>query len=127
MNMSNQQILEKAIQQAIDGGWRPGWQDRRPVVRWGAQYAEDYDVGEGVMISGYHAKSNASMWFFPLKELIYDHDFAKALWGDGLVTFNTRLSNGHVQSWQAESPAWQYHLQMMVIDADPIAYLEANI
>lgn len=126
--MNHEEIMTKAIEEAIAGGWTPGWQDRRPIVRWGAQYAEDYDEGEGVMISGYHAKSNASMWFFPLKELIFDHDFARALWGDTPLRayqWHAALSRDDTEDL-LESGAkenWQYHLQQMVIADDPIAYL----
>lgn len=131
--MSNQEILEKAIQKAIDGGWSPGWLDRRPVVSWGVQYATDYDDGEGVMVFGYHAKSNASTWFFPLKELIFNHDFAKALWGDG--TNNIKVNDdGTLSPIDPTKPTkfttlldYKDHLQQMVIAEDPIKYLGENL
>jgi hypothetical protein len=58
--------------------------------------------------------------------LIFNHDFAKSIWGveprdqnhpdylPGAVTIKGL-------------PEYQYHLQMMVIAEDPIKYLEANI
>lgn len=119
--MDDQQILTKAIEKAIAGGWTPGWQDRRPIVRWGAQYAEDYDEGEGVMISGYHAKSNASMWFFPLKELIFNHDFAQALWGE------SEMGRLPKHGLRVGASGWAMHLQQMVIADDPIKYLGENL
>lgn len=132
--MTDQEILEKAIQKAIDGGWLPGWQDRRPIVKWGAQYAKDYEEGEGVMISGYHAKSNASMWFFPIKELIFNHDFAKALWGEGKEVVLPELAGGTFihslgDNYSQPNPtcAWQYHLQQLVVAENPIRYLGGNL
>lgn len=119
-SVTNQEILEKAIQKAIDGGWKLGWMDRRPVVSWGAQYATDYDEGEGVMVFGYHAKSNASQWFFPLKELIFNHDFAKAVFGDEPYY---RFDGDTLDTPRQ----WQYHLQQMVIAEDPIKYLGENV
>lgn len=131
--MSNQQIFEKAIAKVIDGGWSPGREDRRTVVSWGAEYSKDFDEGEGVMIIGYHAKSEASMWFFPINTLIFNHDFAKALWGEELVTPKyTKLLRKQNLWWGVENCSfdgalWQYHLQMMVIAPDPIKYLGDNI
>jgi hypothetical protein len=119
--MTNEEILETAVQKAVDGGWKPGWRDRRPVTKWGAHYGDDFDVGDGVQIIGHHARSSASFWFFPIKELLFDHRFAKSLWGEESscpggyhVTGGYCLDYGH---------GWQYHLQMMVISDDPLKYL----
>ena len=54
-------------------------------------------------------------------DLIFNHDFAKALWPDkGTKLFRSGDDPEYV-------PDWQYHLQQMVIADDPIKYLEANI
>jgi len=104
---SNKEILEQAIQKAIDGGWNGNY---------------------------YHALTIADT--FPegsmTKQVIFNHDFAKALWGyhgvnkdNGLVV-EEDISNpllpadGHV-------PNFTYHLQQMVIAEDPIKYLGENI
>lgn len=58
-------------------------------------------------------------------ELIFNHDFAKALWGDNPKIWETDDSyldnddpsdNGFI--WN-----WQYHLQQAVIAEDPIVYM----
>lgn len=65
--------------------------------------------------------------FIPVFELIYGHQFAKALWGE-----DTQLG------WEFECDncllptmdwlkAWEFHLQAMVIANDPIKYLGENI
>lgn len=135
--MTNQQILEKSIQKAISGGWKPGWLDRRPVVKWGAVYSTDFDEGEGVQVIGYHAKSNASYWFFPVRELLFNHDFAKALWGKEVISDTCRcgykpITEAHSILNGPHGPindkiGWKKHLQRMVIAEDPIKYLGENI
>lgn len=102
--MSNQEILEKAIQKAIDSGYKhsliPEW-TVEDIVRHG-----EYDI--------------------------FNHDFAKALWGEsrGYVRIPVVMGfkgNNLGQTYQFHEPAWQYHLQNMVIAEDPIKYLGENL
>ena len=70
--------------------------------------------------------------------IIFSHDFAKAFWKDDKTKWNiqARLSV-HFKNlkWYLESakgeflcpifiPAWQYHLQRMVLEKEPLKYLE---
>lgn len=90
--MTEQQILEKAIQKAIDGGWADG-------ETW----------------------LNFTIWKAALPNVpsfIFNHDFAKALWGEGEIEENEHIS--------IQDP-WKIHLQQMVIADDPIAYLGENL
>ena len=48
--------------------------------------------------------------------IIFDHQFAKAFWGEKQVR-----NNGLLISTQ---PAWQYHLQQLVLCEEPLKYLE---
>jgi hypothetical protein len=86
--MTDQEILERAIQKAIAGGWEDG----KAILKLGAVRAP--------------------------QAFIFNHDFAKALWGD------MHPMNDHIPNWQL---AWQYHLMQMVIAEDPIQYLGKNI
>jgi hypothetical protein len=52
------------------------------------------------------------------EQLIYNHDFARALWGK-------EAPNNHCK--MAGLDMWQYHLQQMVVADDPIAYLGEHI
>lgn len=104
--MTNQQILTKAIQKAIDGGW-------------------ETKLAEKVK-DGYQWRSK----IISQPELfIFNHGFAKALWGEepsNLLHFPAGPSDKQII--EAENiPQWQYHLQQMVIADDPIAYLGENI
>jgi hypothetical protein len=71
------------------------------------------------------AKANANGWkgsvvypgvYRSPEQLIYNHDFARALWGEGPA--------------DQDLPAmhkWEEHLMHMVIAKDPIAYLAEHI
>ena len=126
--MTNKKILEKAITKAIDGGWDGG--PFRPLPlnlnKW--RFDSDYDafgVGE----------YEYEIWIEPC-EYIFNHDFAKALWGDKQIGINysdlNKISddifyeNPDMASG-LEAPAYKYHLQQMVIADDPIKYLGENI
>ena len=52
--------------------------------------------------------------------LIFSHDFAKAFWGNQ----HLRDCPGCGDMPNYEWPLWEYHLQKMVIEEDPIQYLK---
>lgn len=52
------------------------------------------------------------------EQLIYNHDFARALWGKEAPNNYCKLTDVDM---------WQYHLQQMVVADDPVAYLGENI
>lgn len=49
--------------------------------------------------------------------IIFHHDFAKAFWGEEI------LGKNHPE-FGREIVAWQYHLQQMVLEPEPLKYLE---
>ena len=122
--MTNKEILEKAIQKAIDGGWDGGQFGSLPL-----------DLNRWRFDSGYNAfgigQYEFEVWVEPC-EYIFNHDFAKALWGEELhhETFIVpkELNKRFAGTKNIDvKPAWQYHLQQMVIADDPIKYLGENI
>ncbi len=101
---NSQQILEKAIQKAMDNGWRS------PLPR--AEMLASYiDGGDD---------------YYQLEPLIYNHDFAKALWGEE-PAYGWSGDVVPKKPDETAEPLWQYHLQRMVIADDPIEYLGENI
>lgn len=114
--MTNQQILTKAINQAIDGGWTDynSLEGLRLVsttantvtLEGWIEYVEEGQTDE--------AKTELT---FNYRELIFDPKFAKALWGEELT---------HVyDDWEA--PTFEVRLMNMVIAEDPIKYLGENL
>jgi hypothetical protein len=87
--MSDHKILEKAIRKAIDGGWTKG-----------KEYLDFMD--DGLFGRGKNDHT----------EVIFNHSFAKALWGESTQ-----------QAYGPDFDGWEYHLQQMVIAPDPIKYL----
>lgn len=96
--MSDKETLEAAINKAIDGGWNPG--------------NEPEDLA---------SMSINRQGGWTVNDIIFDKDFAKALWG-----------NKKTESWNdyevvVPYTGWQYHIQQMVIAENPIEYLKENM
>lgn len=97
-------ILEKAIQKAIDCGWEL---KHRGSTLWSVSELANYLANRP--------------FYNEYALLIFNHDFAKALWGEDRLTI---VGNTDWRTWPL---MWHHHLQQMVIADDPIAYLEKNI
>lgn len=103
MAMSNQDILERAIRKAIDGGF--------DLVKCGKEMNFEHFL-TGNEENNYFRPAVAMRGYS--FGIIFNHDFAKALWGeryegmDGVPDFRS---------------GWPYHLQQMVVADDPIKYL----
>lgn len=111
--MTNQEILEKAIQKAIDGGWRPVDKEFEWRVIDPLNTAPYLSVLFAVVDTSSFDGDNVASKKFTINEVIFNHDFARSLWSDR-PEFEVNL---------VDIPAWQYHLQMMVVEPNPIAYL----
>lgn len=99
---THQEILERAIQKAIDGGWN--YESFGSVDHWLRKNASTKAKAEIVYgnISGRKY------------EFIFNHEFAKALWPE------LRDEYGVYSDWRT-------HLAQMVISDDPIAYLGEHL
>jgi hypothetical protein len=122
--MSNQAILEKAISLAIENGWL----SERKFKSF-KRYDIDFDM-YGEECSWCEIKQVYSMgeihpqtdfaWYAD-EQLIFNKDFAKALWGEEEHKYDY-----HSDDYRP-STNWQYHLQQMVVAANPIDYLGAHL
>lgn len=176
--MDKKEILEKAIQKAIDGGWttvgRNYWyvcevcekenetlntfrRDRAGVkyefnkhcgshgnklVRREVQnhwFVSNGAIGGGLSFHvSYPNMRNlkdgvrSTGLSIPIYELIFNHDFAKAIWRESMntdktfVKLDTPQKNGREYLLNVK-PNWKYHLQQMVIAEDPLKYLGDNL
>jgi len=89
-----------------------------------------------------------NLWIQPNQDLyyslIFDHDFAKAFWGDNLfieffdkdkeevvdlVTYNDPIAMLIMvnKKKKLQVPAWQFHIAQMVLCQDPLEYLRKFI
>jgi hypothetical protein len=110
--MTHQEILEKAIQKAIDGGWDAyGWERFQPIQMYG-------------VFAGFVNPDDNTAGSLRTNDIIFNHDFAKALWGEDYSGFS-----GHTKPGEKieDLETWQYHLQQMVVADDPIAYLGEHL
>lgn len=120
--MSNAEILEKAIAQAVENGWTAelpgGWVLSRPGD---SEYAEDEVVlwtakSDHLLIESAYS---SEPWHYAASNFIFDHDFAKAFWGSAppmaIDPNGLGLRN------------YQFHLRQQVLSKDPIKYLERGL
>lgn len=119
--MSNQEILEKAIKLAIDGGWEP----EHPV------YGPTYKGNWWPLAD---ATEDIPRYFDPLEYdslgyecLIFNQDFARSLWGEQTTKIDNSGNYTPNGMEFIDRPGWQHHLQQMVIAEDPILYLGEHL
>lgn len=100
--MTNTQILRNATNKAIINGW--------DKMGFNNTVSADYIID--------HIE-----WYY----LIFNHDFAKALWGDKENEFDEIIGYSMKLSRPVHIKAYEIHLQRMVLSKDPIKYLGENI
>jgi len=112
--MDNEKILNKAIKIAKRNGWKP------------STYLSNYEH------FSYHDTEYGAPagWFdyedsLELNTVIFNHDFAKALWGEELEY--VYINRGGGKPLEESLPRYKFHLQQMVISNDPIKYLGENM
>lgn len=113
--MTHTEILEKAIHKAVDGGWKPSY-FAEPVVA--AIAFEDYKT----RIRFGRISDGETM---AVEEVIFNHDFAKALWGEELNLGQNEYHRNNITSYPLYE--WQWKLTQMVIADDPIKYLGEHL
>lgn len=115
--MTNQEILEKAIQKAIDGGLTGYWADRYKSCK----HLDEMEY----LVNGNNIDDGK-----PVETLIFNHNFAKALWGEEKDYARHMFLFKDGTTWYEYDntiSSWQYHLQQMVIADDPIKYLGEHL
>lgn len=63
----------------------------------------------------------------PYQMIIFSHEFAKAFWGEEILfidPYGKYGYDGDCQTCLIKLPAWQYYLQQMVIEKNPLKYLK---
>lgn len=109
--MTKEEILKKAILKAIKNGWKPV--DYKFKITELEIFKGKWYCFENIE----DMSSTASSELVIVEQVIFDPKFAKALWGE------EKPSN----TAHDFLPAWQYHLQRLVISEDRIKYLKKFI
>lgn len=104
--MTQSEKLEALIERAVEGSW-----DAENYIAWKNGNRENILA----------ALVRDEVW----KQFIFNHDFAKALFGDDTVYVADILESPTEgdAGWQESLNSWEYHLQQAVIDSDPVDYL----
>jgi hypothetical protein len=118
--VSDKDILTKAIDKALMHGWWPS-DDLTVEASLPALVSYDPDTGE-IEIVG---RANRTI-YWELNRLIYNHEFAKRLWGDKFINPEMRDDKGS-KVIAMQQTAWRHHLRQMVVADDPIKYLGENL
>lgn len=117
--MTDKEILEKVIEKAVEGGWDDHeWDcdilffdaDDLSCTKWhGEAYCVDIDYKNNI---------------YPL---IFDKNFAKAFFGEQLIEHEEHYKLPEdigLQHSCAPKSLWQYHLQQLVLEEEPLLYLK---
>ena len=140
--MTDQEILQKAIEKAVKNNWgafgfvngesKP---DPQSFDKLGLSYDDETDIFT-MWCSEYPEEGSIKASSF---DIIFDHGFAKAFWGEKSPReeFGEDMSTSELaskfnhsvmyvgdgeQSWFL-GQMWEYHLQQMVLEENPIKYL----
>lgn len=136
--MTDQEILKKVVEKAVKNGY-----DLRGGQGFVIEVETYKDLGESL---GIVIDPDVQIYFITPESkggrkvpidtinLIFDKDFAKAFWGTEWVY--TKMDYGGVyevktlQEMETGTVRWEayrYHLMKMVLDSDPLKYLEQFI
>lgn len=113
--MTNAEVLKRAISIAVENGWKD-------------EEGLSFITIEGsVFMNKSYTPPNI---LFDVKEILFDHSFAKAFWGEEPYYISESVyqhefhKNGKPKEMGITAgPFWQYHLQQMVLEENPIDYL----
>lgn len=114
--MTKEEILRKAIEKAVRNGydWYGDLFKHWQIIIAGVGFWDE-DVDS-------YAKSDLfgrrEQW--SVEEIIFSHDFAKAFWGEESIG----IGYDQGEPYDDRYPAWQHHLMIMVLEENPIKYLE---
>lgn len=132
-NINFTEILLKVVEKAE----RNGWSSKITIknINFSAKYIyleQDPYVKYKRLI---HVQLDSTTHtYIGLESVIFSHDFAKAFWGKGYDTYekekvpNTLVryyfQDGDGNDIYSHLESWEYHLQQMVLEKEPLEYLE---
>lgn len=109
--MTNQEISQKAIEKAIDNKL---FFNSNKITNF------NLDAKRYIWIFWYNKDNGEERDKMDILRLIFSHEFAKAFWKYNLIKNPNDKDGKMIKSWK-------YHLQQMVIEEEPIKYLEQFI
>lgn len=72
--------------------------------------------------NGLYWTINPKMWLYSQAyyDIIFDHEFAKAFWGNKHQYYEGERADDMINNKQE----WQFHQQQMILEKEPLKYLE---
>ena len=118
--MTNEQILKDAIEKAMKNGYMP--------IEYKGKEVFDYITISGLGVTFWKRTKWNRKKEYPkcgtvlnVYSIIFSHDFAKAFWGEKKLPKHLKVGpESSVNYWGG----WQFHLQQMVLEENPLSYLE---
>ena len=117
--MTNEEILKAAVEKAMESGfWKKEFfrsdfnglsrlnNHTATITTWSGELERDVEIK------------------MSYKEIIFTHKFAKAFWGESKCDCRIRVDHVEYCDKCDGFPSWRPHLQQMVLEEDPIKYLE---
>jgi len=106
--MNKEEKLKLVIDKAIDNGWMNATGCR-------------FIASDGRLPDMWVIEADKDYGFCSTQRLLFDHDFAKAFWGeeDTAIGFITNGGYTMPNKWVKN---WQHHLQQAVLEEDPLEY-----
>lgn len=111
--MVHDEMLRVLIELAVKNGWK-----EYPAV---LELPWETSIGRVWLYEKDAPDGSSSLVDFSFKEIIFNHDFAKAVYGPGIV--HKELPHG---VWSNTNHAWEYHIMMQSISDDPLKYMYEN-
>lgn len=139
--MTNEQILKKAIKKAVRNGWDPDEYGHKGSVKWELKVLNEYWIEDHVTTNPPQIPGTfTNIYKFNTFHYIFSHNFAKAFWGeeekciwskvDGRIYKYQCMKCGNMKDKKIKircensTNDYQFYLQQMVLEKDPIKYLE---
>lgn len=116
------QILKGAIDKAVGNGWK--WKGRWKPKTFTIE--PQYKNFHRWVFEEADRRERPEVGFNSI-ELIFSHEFAKAFWGEEMICatmvfpIDTDIACGRDS---CRFPAFEYHLQQMVLTKEPLKYIE---
>jgi len=93
------------------------------------EYTEEYEIMHKVFKKAYGDNFDEDVHKFNFlhygddgTEFIFNHNFAKAFWGEDKI--GNKINRKSIHRVEIPFYSWQYHLQQMVLEKNPIEYLK---
>ena len=106
-NMTNEEILKKAIEKAEKNGFEL------------SAHLISLDTALGHIETSFD-----TICFLSKEKIIFNHKFAEALWGYEWVLTGEIEGCKKCRTIEKGMRKWRYHLQQMVLKEEPLKYIE---